>query len=58
MSDQCVFCGIVAGEVPHTKVFEDENTYAFMDIHPASDGTYWSSPSGTAKTWWRSPPRT
>ena len=38
MSDQCLFCGIVAGEVPHTKVFEDDTTYAFMDIHPASDG--------------------
>lgn len=38
MSDQCVFCGIVAGEVPSTKVAEDDTTYAFMDINPASDG--------------------
>lgn len=38
MSDQCLFCGIVAGEVPHTKVSEDETTYAFMDVNPASDG--------------------
>ncbi|QKT13731.1 HIT family protein [Rhodococcus sp. W8901] len=38
MSDQCVFCEIVAGKVPHAKVFEDDMTYAFMDINPASDG--------------------
>ncbi|RRO20720.1 HIT family protein [Saccharopolyspora rhizosphaerae] len=38
MSDQCVFCGIVAGDVPSTRVAEDETTYAFMDINPASDG--------------------
>ncbi|GAB2722038.1 hypothetical protein GCM10027089_52470 [Nocardia thraciensis] len=38
MSDQCLFCGIVAGDVPGVKVAEDDTTYAFMDIHPASDG--------------------
>ncbi|MFW0793995.1 HIT family protein [Gordonia sp. CPCC 205515] len=38
MSDQCVFCGIVNGVVPNTKVAEDDATYAFMDINPASDG--------------------
>ncbi|MDV2477065.1 HIT family protein [Rhodococcus zopfii] len=38
MNDQCLFCGIVAGEVPHTKVSEDDTMYAFMDINPASDG--------------------
>ncbi|QWF84555.1 HIT family protein [Amycolatopsis sp. CA-230715] len=38
MSDQCLFCGIVAGEVPSAKVAEDDTTYAFMDINPASDG--------------------
>ncbi|MFF1946300.1 HIT family protein [Rhodococcus qingshengii] len=38
MSDQCVFCGIVAGNVPNAKVAEDDTTYAFMDINPGSDG--------------------
>ena len=33
MSD-CLFCKIVAGEIPSAKVYEDENTYAFRDIHP------------------------
>lgn len=38
MTDQCVFCGILAGEVPNAFIAEDETTYAFMDINPASDG--------------------
>lgn len=33
-----MFCGIVAGAVPSVKVAEDETTFAFMDINPASDG--------------------
>ena len=35
MSD-CLFCGIVAGDVPSTKVHETANTYAFRDINPAA----------------------
>lgn len=38
MTDQCLFCGIIAGTVPSVKVSEDEMTYAFMDINPGSDG--------------------
>ena len=34
----CVFCKIVAGEVPSFKLFEDETTLAFMDINPANEG--------------------
>jgi histidine triad (HIT) family protein len=34
----CIFCGIVAGQIPSTRVYEDELTYAFMDIAPASEG--------------------
>lgn len=33
----CLFCKIVAGELPATKVAEDDRTLAFMDINP---GTY------------------
>ncbi len=32
--DNCLFCKIVAGEIPATKVFEDEFTLAFRDIDP------------------------
>lgn len=38
VSEQCVFCGIVAGQVPSVRVAEDEQIYAFMDINPPSDG--------------------
>jgi histidine triad (HIT) family protein len=30
----CLFCKIVAGEIPSTKVYEDELVYAFRDINP------------------------
>lgn len=30
----CLFCKIIAGEIPSNKVYEDENTYAFRDIQP------------------------
>jgi histidine triad (HIT) family protein len=41
MSDRdpdCLFCKIVAGELPATIVAEDERTVAFMDINPATRG--------------------
>jgi histidine triad (HIT) family protein len=34
----CLFCKIVAGEIPATRVREDERTVAFMDINPATRG--------------------
>jgi histidine triad (HIT) family protein len=34
----CLFCKIVAGEVPSTRVHEDDRTIAFMDINPATRG--------------------
>ncbi len=30
----CLFCKIIAGEIPSTKVYEDETIYAFRDIAP------------------------
>ncbi|MEQ1661591.1 MAG: histidine triad nucleotide-binding protein [Thiobacillus sp.] len=33
MSD-CVFCKIIAGQIPSTKVYEDEDVLVFHDIHP------------------------
>ena len=30
----CLFCKIVAGEIPSTKIYEDDKVYAFRDIHP------------------------
>ena len=34
----CIFCQIIAGQVPCFKLLEDENTIAIMDIFPANDG--------------------
>ncbi len=30
----CIFCKIIAGEIPSTCVYEDEKVYAFKDINP------------------------
>jgi histidine triad (HIT) family protein len=38
MVDPCIFCGIVAGEVPGQIIDSDEHTVAFMDINPATRG--------------------
>jgi len=37
MSD-CVFCRIVAGQIPSTRVYEDDHTLAFMDIGHVNPG--------------------
>jgi histidine triad (HIT) family protein len=33
---ECVFCRIVAGTLPATRVFEDDRCLAFRDLHPAA----------------------
>jgi histidine triad (HIT) family protein len=38
MAADCIFCRIVAGEIPATKLHEDERTLAFMDIAPWTRG--------------------
>ncbi|MFH2085442.1 MAG: HIT domain-containing protein [bacterium] len=37
MSD-CIFCKIVAGEMPSYKIYEDEKYLAFLDIMPWTEG--------------------
>ncbi|MDE1903926.1 MAG: HIT family protein [Alphaproteobacteria bacterium] len=34
----CIFCKIVAGQIPSFKLTEDAATLAFMDINPANEG--------------------
>lgn len=34
MAADCVFCAIVAGDIPSTVVYQDEHTYAFADTNP------------------------
>ena len=38
MDNSCIFCKIVAGEVPAEKVYEDDEFLAFLDIRPLSPG--------------------
>jgi histidine triad (HIT) family protein len=38
MSENCIFCGIVAGTIPSTRVEENDRAIAFMDIAPATPG--------------------
>lgn len=36
MSDNCLFCKIVRGEIPCRKLYEDDDVLAFHDIHPVA----------------------
>ncbi|MDP6546101.1 MAG: HIT family protein [Phycisphaerae bacterium] len=46
----CLFCKIVAGEIPATKVLEDEVCVAFMDIGPLAEGHVLLIPKVHAET--------
>ena len=37
-ADDCIFCKMVAGQIPVTKIYEDKVVLAFLDIGPISDG--------------------
>jgi len=36
--NDCIFCKIILGEIPATKVYEDDTALAFMDIRPITKG--------------------
>ncbi len=38
MDEDSVFTKIIRGEIPCHKIYEDDKTFAFLDIHPASPG--------------------
>ena len=37
-TEDCLFCKMVAGQIPVTMIYEDEDVLAFLDIGPISDG--------------------
>ena len=37
-TDDCIFCKMIAGEIPAARVYEDDIVLAFLDIGPVSDG--------------------
>ena len=36
--EDCVFCKIISGALPSEKIYEDEETFAFLDIKPVNPG--------------------
>ena len=36
--EECLFCKIVKGELPSSKLYEDEDTLAFLDLFPVNKG--------------------
>ena len=38
MSDDCIFCSIVEGEIPSRTVYEDDDVVAFLDANPLARG--------------------
>lgn len=49
MSDDCIFCAIVSGQIPAAKIDEDDRVIAFMDINPATRGHALVIPRAHAK---------
>lgn len=45
----CLFCKIIAGEIPCFKVYEDDKSLAFMDINPANPGHALAIPKNHAQ---------
>lgn len=37
-SDDCLFCKIIAGDIPSIKLYEDDRCYVFMDVMPQTQG--------------------
>lgn len=38
MTEDCIFCKIVKGEIPSAKIYEDKEFFAFLDIAPVNPG--------------------
>jgi histidine triad (HIT) family protein len=34
--ENCIFCKIIKGEIPSKKIYEDDDVFAFHDVHPAA----------------------
>jgi histidine triad (HIT) family protein len=53
--EDCLFCKIVAGEIPCFKVYEDDRVLAFEDINPISEGHTLIIPKQHARDLWEIP---
>ena len=52
----CIFCKIIAGQIPCHKVYEDDDVLAFLDVGPLSDGHTLVIPKGHYATLAQVPP--
>jgi len=50
VSDSCIFCRIIKGEIPGTRVYEDDAVLAFLDINPIALGHTLVIPKGHYET--------
>lgn len=46
VSDDCLFCKIIAGQIPSARVYEDDAVVAFLDINPIAKGHTLVVPKG------------
>lgn len=53
MVSDCIFCKIVAGEIPASKVYEDDHFLAFLDISQVTPGHTLVIPKNTPVIYWR-----
>lgn len=51
-----IFTKIINGEIPSHKVYEDEHTFAFLDIHPVQPGHVLVVPKNQVEFVWDLPP--
>lgn len=53
--DSCIFCKIIAGEVPSAKIYENEDVLAFLDINPVNPGHTLVVPKKHCKNFYETP---
>jgi len=56
MASDCIFCRILAGEIPSQKVYDDARCFAILDINPVSWGHVLVLPKEHHETWTDLPP--
>lgn len=57
MQEPSIFTKIINGEIPSHKVYEDDATYAFLDIHPLNPGHVLVIPKHQTQFIWDLPPQ-
>lgn len=50
--EDCIFCKIIAGQIPCARIYEDDKVLAFLDINPMSEGHTLIIPKAHAQNLW------